>query len=287
MIISNSEVDIFNTCERKWWYGFAQGIRSKYASEALSYGVLGHRALESYYKALKEGESWADARAAGMAEVSQYMGNGLTTGDYKDDVDIATVVGQRFMLYTEKYRNDGWRILEVEKTFKTSSLAEGIEYAMTCDLLVEETKGPFTGEVIPVDHKWCYNFWLDIEIELHPQLPKYIKTLRDNGYPVKRGMLNEIRYRANAKKLFERAPVNPNEEAIRQIQEEEARAAKLIEYYTRQGVAASGTLVRRKMQRTVCRNCPYNLVCKMELYGEDPTRVMVSNFEPNTYGYRR
>jgi len=285
---SNSEIDIYNTCERKWWYAFALGLRPKRHTEALSYGVLGHKALEEFYRAKLDGADLEESRLAGQKVILEYMAKNFNNPVlFQEEIDIAEVVASRFNAYVDYYKDDGWRVISVENTLVSTDVIPGIDYYMTSDLLAEETIGPYRGQIILIDHKWCYNFWTDVEATMHPQIPKYIDTARVNGYPdIKMGVINQIRYRSNAKELFRRKYIEPSNKSIETIRYEEGKAVREVEALARQDVKTSATLVRRKMQRRTCKECAFNLPCRMELNGEDPTEVFVEMFEPKDYGYR-
>lgn len=288
-VTSNSEAKTFQACERQWWYAFAMRLKPRQLSNPLSYGILGHAALETYYDVLQNGGKWTDAYQAAYITIMSYL-NKPVNELIGDEGDIAQVVADRFSRYAGHYQADDFKVIGVEKELRMP-LYDGMEYALKADLLVEFHRGPYRGEVVIIDHKWTYDFWSTLAVQLHPQMPKYIKVARYNGYPVKRAIINQIRYRQFSEpypeisQLVYRQPCEPTEKAIEEHWRDQQILSKRIELLTRQDVVSSGTLVTRSTDREKCRNCAFNLICKMEMYGEDAGPTIRSAFVPNDYGY--
>lgn len=284
MIISNSEVEAYQHCPRKHWYAYGLKRTPTQKTLPIKHGILGHTILEAYYRAKMEQKNHVDCVQAGMAVLAEY----LTLDNQSYEGKVITMVSDRFLAYTEHYKDEPWKILAVERPYAIS-LIDGVDYAMQLDLLVEWTDGPYKGEKIIVDHKWGYNFQSADEIYFGGQLPKYIWTLQRSGHPdVKWGMVNQIRYRAIkdavAPKIFMRNRVEPTKERLDNVMD----AQFSVGYEIMQKKLERGwkiTVPTPYLSRVICKNCFFKLPCGIELDGRDPTRTLAVNYTTNTYGY--
>ena len=168
---------------------------------------------------------------------------------------------------------------------------DDIDFGMTLDLLVEVTTGPLRGQVLVVDHKFCYNFFTNEEIEMNSQLPKYIVTLRELGFNVRKAVLNQIRYRGDIKdgnKLFRRSYVSPSPTRLSAIMEEQLKVSELVLDRVRMPVSEYRRIARRSMSKRNCGMCSFRGPCSMELDGREleASRALSLHYTENTYGYR-
>lgn len=278
-ISSNSEIGTFQKCKRKHYYSFALGLRSKTKGRALGFGVLGHSVWETFYRAQLEGETWDSAYDI----ASQHLFREIARDKYTNEA--VEMVSGRFAAYTEFWRREPFTVLGVEDTYMVEIDADNT-FAFTVDLLVEYFAGPFKGEVVPIDYKWTYNFWGDMELKMHPQFPKYIWGLRHLGYPTRRAMLDQIRYREDAVEWFKRTPWDPTEIMQDNIMEIHREVANSIAPLIRQPVKEYAKLAKQTLDRRECNFCDFNDLCYQELNGKDPSKTMTANFIPTDYGYR-
>lgn len=284
MIISNSEVETYLNCQKKHYYAFRKGMKAKNKGRALGFGVLGHRVWEAYYRGIMHGMKPSDAHG----EATEALMNALMKEEHegKFTPEAISMVTGRFAAYVEHYSPEPFKVLGVEDT-QMVEIDPDNTFAFTVDLLVEFTKGPFKGEVSPFDFKWTYNFWSDWEKKMHPQFPKYIWGLRQMGMPVQRAFIDQIRYREDAKDLFERYPVNCSEIMLDRIMEEHVMVANEIRALTVLDPLQHDMMTSRRLNRRECKYCDYNSICFLELNGKDPTPTWQANFMPSDYGYRR
>lgn len=277
---SSSEVDAFLDCQRKHYYGYALGLEGKTGyTGALSHGNLGHRVWESYYTVLQEGGTWEEAYNAGVLRISSEYRRGIY------EAKSVGIVSTRFAQYTEDHRVEDFDILGVEQTFKVPIDADN-ELAFTVDLLIEFTKGPFIGEVAPLDFKWTYNFWPDDEKLIHPQFPKYVWGLRQIGYPVNRAIIDMIRYREDATVAFRRDSVPITLLRADKVMEEHLKAQKQVSRLTRMPVREYDLEATSRYNRKNCSSCEFFQLCNMRLSGKDTTKTQVSFYKGREYGYR-
>lgn len=288
MIISNSEIDTLGTCERLHYYKFGLGLQPKKNNYPIRVGVAGHRVLETYYRAGLTSNDRREWYLAAVNELAVLMSSCRT----EEDSDIMNLVSRRFQQYVTHYPIDNkeWRIVDVEGQYQIP-LSSDITYGMRLDLLVEVMTGPWRGQFIVVDHKFCYAFQTPEEIQMNAQLPKYILTLRYNGFKISRGILNQIRYRDDIKdetKIFRRAPMKPNEIRMAAMMEEQLKSSIDVAKRLNMPVADYREQSRRHLSKFVCGFCQFQLPCSLELDGKDveASRVLAMDYKESTYGYR-
>lgn len=280
MIISNSEVETFQKCQRKHWYAYGLNLTPREKSLPLRSGILGHSVLEKYYRAKRAELSHDECVQDGLSVLSAYM--------LHPDVDVYSIVLKRFLEYAEHYKNEPFRVLDVEGTY-TTPLDNGIEYALTLDLLVEYTSGEWKGKQVLIDHKWTSDFWSANAVDMLPQIPKYLHTLRKLGSTADFGIINQIRYRKmkdgyTSDKIFRRSIVTPTPERIANIVRIQEKVTSII----RQRKLFPDLWESEAVQtiyRQQCDNCFFTIPCQIELDGRDPKPTLDAMFEQNTYGY--
>lgn len=291
-LISNSEVSDFLLCQRKHYYAHLRKLKRKGQSDALTRGIVGHEALAAYYEFLMDNGTGrvADGKpySAQVLDEAEAAARRVLMG-YLSSPD--SLVGQEIIYdldrilrrYFEFARNDNWTILAVEKQYGIP-INNDFEYTMRLDVLAF-----IDGEPTLVDHKFKYNFFTQAELDMNAQVPKYIGTLRYNGVPVERGMMNQIRYRVSKdqsdENMFKRVYIKPHPVEIRNtIREQILVSEEIIERrsLTREQQSEAA---RRVMSPMICKNCPFIDLCKSELMGGDITLTIRSEFEVNDYGY--
>jgi len=291
MIISNTEVTTFNTCQRQHYFRFGLQVEPKFTtlSKAIQRGIVGHKCLEAYYLALKSGESFENAKKITFVILNDEIAK--IVNEFPDEFElIQTLVDLKRILegYFEVYRNETFEVLEVESFF-SAPVGPGIEYGMKLDVLACMTSGEFKGDLVVVDHKFVYNFKTMAELEMDGQLAKYVQTCRANGHYVSKGIFNQLRYRVlkdpNPANLYRRDMVKATAREREQIWKEQLIAAERIEKFNLMGKDAWSANAVRNLNPLVCRGCFFQKLCKEELQGNDIQNTLVLNYQPNTYGY--
>lgn len=280
MIISNSEVETFQKCQRKHWYAYGLNLAPKTKTLPLRSGILGHSVLEKYYMAKRAELTHEECIQEGMGVLAAYM--------LHPDVEVYSIVLQRFLEYAEYYKHEPFRVLDVEGTY-TTPLENGIEYALTLDLLVEYTQGEWKGKQVLIDHKWTSDYWSANAVDMLPQIPKYLHTLRSLGSTADFGIINQVRYRKMKEghppeMFFRRSPVTPTPkriENIMRIQEQVTNVIRLRKLFPDLWKSEATPTIYRQQ----CDNCFFTIPCQIELDGRDPGPTFDAHFEQNTYGY--
>ena len=282
VIISNSEVGTFLSCERKHYYAHGLGLAPKKTSDSLSRGIIGHEALAEYYMHDRNPD-----KMFRVVDSHAVAGTG--------DMDMLTGLRTLLSFYVEHYADEDAKlfdILEVEKAYYMD-LGDDYSYGMRLDLLALMKAGPYMGEKMLIDHKFQYNFPTADELALNVQLPKYIGTLRKNGHDVKRGMLNVLRWRVTkanehvAAERFRREVVTPSAPLIRNIMKEQVLASEKIADRKAISIEQYEATALRSINSMTCKNCAFSNLCSTELMGEDASVMIQTEFQKNTYGYSK
>lgn len=260
-LISHSEVEALGQCEQKHRYAHVDKLTAIRHSAGLSVGTDGHKAFETFFKALldtKGDEAIAKAQAMSVAA-------GLDNGP---------VVLKLFVEWVDKvWPTLGWKVVACEVELRVA-ISPTLVYPCKIDLLVE-----INGDLVLVDHKFLYDFYTQQMVDIFPQMPKYIAALRNNGYPVKYAIYNMVRTRKVTKfeDRYERLETHPSSDRLKISMGEQIEGMQRIE----RGIPVT----IRSANKMNCGNCQFASLCAAELRGEN-TKLMRENFfEPNTYGY--
>lgn len=287
--VSTSEVATFLTCSQRWMYAHhpSYNLEPRTLGIALSRGLVGHKALEIYYEALMNGKLEKEAREAATNHVMVTTMNEIKVGD-SEKAKAYGALGVKLQDYFDngqgflKDRN----IIGVENVV-TAPLpgCEDIHFAGRIDLSLEIASGPNKREVEPYDHKFTYNFWPEVAIQMNAQISNYIWGFREMGFRSRRGYLNMIRYRDDAQDSF-KAELIPTNSTMRQnFILNHAEAAKTIVSLKQQPKVGLSDGVKRSTSKFNCEYCPFSKLCLTEVQGLDSSTMIKASFRPNSYGY--
>lgn len=289
MIISNTRVTTRNLCKRMDYYRFILNIEPRVFPHYIDTGLLGHSALEIYYSFMRDGSPVDECKKAALNFLREQAK--LSIKEAPEDFERIQRINYLVWLidgYAEFYRVEPFKVLEVEKVY-TASITTDINYGMKLDTLVEFTSGKYRGDLVVMDHKFVYNFKSIVEIQMDAQLPKYIKTLQDNGYTVTKGLFNQLRRREmknpQPEDLFRRSWLKTNKAESEQIWREQTNTAIKIYSDSRISIDTIKDDAVRTLSLIVCRSCMFADLCKAELNGDNVTNLLTSNYKQSTYGY--
>jgi hypothetical protein len=192
--VSHSRVESYLTCRRKDLYGYqwpnpdgSRGIRRIRTSEGLALGSAVHECLAAFYTAIMGGETFTDATLMLTYKLAEQYGAGYENVGGRH-ADIETIL--QTYLDNEPFVRNGYEILAVEEEFRLEYDTESdSSYPFIVDLIVRDP----AGRVAAVDHKTAYYLYKEDELDLMPQIPKYIAGLRALGYPAAYGIYNVLR----------------------------------------------------------------------------------------------
>jgi hypothetical protein len=291
VIVSNTEVTMYNTCRRQHYYRFGMDIEPRFSNlgPAIIRGLTGHTALDAYYGAKMTGYSHDEAVEYAYDTLNRKLAEFIT--EFPDDNELIKIVAKvKSMLkgYFFLYRNDDFIIHEVEKFF-SAPITDTDTYGMRLDLLIELTSGEFRGDFVVVDHKFVYNFKTQKELAMDGQLSKYVKTLRKNGYVVTKGMFNQLRYRElkdpTYDDLYKRTTVRASAIKSDNIWKEQQKCTTEISKLKKLPLQEQSELAVRNLSPFTCKYCHFQQLCDAELSEQDISNALVTNYQPNTYGY--
>lgn len=297
--VSNSEVSSFSTCELAWFFGHHPdaNLRPKSQGPALTRGIIGHSALEVFYKTLMEDNDFDGAAQAALNVVQAERIKAVMASDF-DKVKILNQLYKLLEGYFKYYGNDAehWEILGVESFYKLEwDESVSVYLPMRLDAVIYQKSGKFKGEISPVDHKFTNDFWQDWKFRLNSQFPLYIRALRStrfrNKLPpvVKRAIVNMIRTREvkepQPHDTYQRVFYPYGNHQIDLVYENHLKIAKRVSILKRM----PGTEVINKVAATWgspnCQFCQFKSLCAIRLEGGEIENAIQADYEPSTYGY--
>lgn len=280
-IVSNTQVTAKNTCDRQHGYMYAEELEPRVYPLHIRRGIVGHKVLETYYKARQEGETHQSAVNLAMATLIGIIGQ-----TDPDDIEESLMLGELSRLlikYFEFYADDQFKVLAVEATYSAPLVPNpgyDLHFGQILDVVIELTTGPYRGYVNIIDHKFVNNFMSPDELRLNGQQPKYIQTARLNDLPIKDAIFNQIRYRKmkdpKPTDLFRRSPLLSNDIAIRTVWHETKETAIEI-YEEHEGIRQVNH--RRRQSYSACKWCWFKDLCMSELAGQDTTIMRNAQFQ--------
>jgi hypothetical protein len=273
---SHSEVESFQLCERRHYYGYGERLESTGKSDAQARGILGHAALASLYSSLKIDPSWDKAWALGVKTIRDLAPN--------YDQEIVSSVNGLFKAYVDYYREqwNDWTVLEVEKRYDVH-ISEDFVVPMVIDLIVDTPDG-----ITVVDHKFVYDFMSASDSDMSPQVFKYARALEAEGIKVERAVYNQIRYRDTKSnktapgERFARQIVPLDRTAANTYMREHIMAARRIAKFRAMSVEDWERSVVRVGSKTVCDRCPFKDLCAADLHKREGEREILLSVDYRT-----
>jgi PD-(D/E)XK nuclease superfamily len=289
-IVSNSEINAWRECQRKYYYSYDLGIEPtpENKGQALKTGVIGHGALQRYFMALQEKPGDFDY-AANMAKM--WLAMFMADSNYPSEVEAGNLVLRRLHEYFQYFpeKHPGAQVISIED-FRTVDLTDQFSFGFTPDLILQD--GPIT---YLWDHKWTYNFWSQTEIDTKGagQIVKYYWALKVLGIHVDQIMLGEIRYRERQKnpytwdEMFRETSWTPSANAMKQLMVDQVKDSRSVVNHRQLSLEERERTVTRNLGTAACKYCDFASLCIAELNGEDVTEDIKSNFQPKSYDYNK
>lgn len=278
--MSHSEVDSFNSCERKHFYAFADGgLQSKSLSDALTRGIIGHKVLEIFFKNLKAGSSYDVAAKAAK--------DWITLESIKPNANLAMIadVMRLVDVFLDYWRSRilSWNIVHVEDEFWLN-VSDRIRFPFKPDLIIKEE-----GILTVVDYKFVYDFYNDATVNILGQIPKYVGALRAIGIPIKKGLYAQLRHRKmkdmSAPNIMRMDQVPLGNIRVMRTFKEQIATTERIAAYKELTLEEWSDRAIRVANNMVCKSCSFRDLCIAELNGSDGKLMRRVDFESNTYGY--
>lgn len=267
--ISGSQVANYMQCQKKFQLAHIDKLMGANGSgKALEKGKTGHKILEVWAKAHKDGMDTETALSLAMA-----AGMEFNTGFA---VELFPMIAH---WVKEVFPTLGWKILEVEKTYYarvgTAKDGRALMFPFTIDLLVEAE-----GKIVIVDHKFQADAFEDDMIELMPQLKKYIVALRSQKINVHHAIYNTFRTRVMKAGPAERNVMQSTVPRVPQL-----KAAMQVQITMMHKIDQHDGEYLRVLDKNICTYCPFKKICIVETNGEDSTLIRQFDYITTDYGY--
>jgi PD-(D/E)XK nuclease superfamily len=279
IVVSHSEVDIFNSCQRKHFYSFVDGLEPKQFGSPIRRGVLGHAALAEFFTGPMKGFTYEES----LDSMHDFLDlKALREPESRDVIgDVSRITDG--WLRSFKSRIINWEILYVEHEFWLN-ISDRIRYPFKPDLVIKEQN-----RIKVIDYKFCYDFFSSDELALFPQLPKYIGALRALGIYAQDGLYAELRYRSlknpSPEDLYRLTPIPLNNARIKRTWLEQIEGTQRIAQRKELPYELSEEQAVRSASKSNCRWCWFKNLCSAELQGSDGRLMRQVEFIPTTYGY--
>lgn len=295
IVISHSEVESFLTCQQRHYYAFGddtfpekRGLEPTSFSNSLFRGIQGHDALEQYYKHRKDGQS---IESAGQIAIKHLQMKAITSTEIMtnpEHLNIVTDLAGRILprYFENELRGELSQFTPayVEEVFYLKVEADEftLVYPFKPDVIMRDA----AGNLWVWDHKFIYNFFTSDQINLLPQIPKYIGALRALGYSIKGGYYNQLRWREvkDYDKHISRDRFIPSDARVVNAFRQQYNVMLQIA-----GLKSSPEEWQEQLTRVlstmVCKSCSFKYLCAADLNGLDTKLMRRVEFRPNTYGY--
>ena len=297
VVISHSEVESFLSCQMKHYYAFIDstfgplaGLEPKSFSDALFRGIQGHDALMVFYQAIKDGHSVDDAAEESYQRLRVFSVRPevlMNPAHLKITQDLQTRILPRY--YAKEAVDlirQGWKPIHVEETFRLRMEFENgtFVYPFKPDVIMADQ----AGNLWVWDHKFVYNFYSPTEINLLPQIPKYIGALRaSTDLYIKGGYYNQLRHREvkDVDNHVKHVPVKPSDTRVKNAFRQQYKIMVEIAERKTMGADAARDAATRVLSTMVCKSCSFKDLCVSDLNGENTELAKRVNFKANSYGY--
>jgi hypothetical protein len=287
--VSTSEVATFLTCKQRWMYAHhpSYNLEPRTLGIALTRGLIGHGALELYYKSIFDGNLEADSIEVAQGYIASEALKAMKLGDSEK----ALMISSLGLILNDYYKENLWvlrdyNILGVENlVYAPLPGAEDIEFAGRIDLMLEIKSGKKKGETVPWDHKFTYNFWSEKALKMNAQISNYVWCVREMGRRSRHGIISMSRYRENAQENFKQEEVETNSTMRNNFVKNHVVAAKQIVELKHKPKVGLDEGITRSTSKFNCEYCPFVDLCYTEASGQDSSTMVKASFRKNSYGY--
>jgi len=268
--VSHSEVESYLRCERQHFYGYGLEIQRINESDSLRRGTLGHAALEVFFNSMKDTSDFEASKVAAYTFLSEYA---ITVPVIMSEV--VNCLG----FFFEGYPFHGWEILGVEYE-NVLSVTDKLAMPFVIDLIVRD----LYGDVWVVDHKFMYDFLSDHDVELMPQIPKYMVGMKAVGFNVDRAAYSIFRYRkmkeesVDNKYLFK--PIEVTVDRMKQTILEQVVVSDRIQSLKHLPIEEWSGSAMRTANKMVCNSCSFRSLCVAELNNWQPNLILNGDYMP-------
>jgi hypothetical protein len=276
---SYSEVSTWLSCPREHYYSYGLKIAPLYIAEPLERGILGHAALEAFYRALMVDIPHDEAVALAFKKLGEVNAASQAYAPMKLMAEMATLLND----YFTTFKDEDITVLAVETEYKVGLLAD-YELPVRIDVIWRDNR---KRQTYAVDHKFLKDFMSEEKMQLSPQLKLYLAGMwQKNDIQVDGIMYNELRTRttidnkADPSLKFVRTIVPFTEVSVKRQLEEHLMAGNRIAAWRKMPLEEWESKVLRSTRN--CNMCPFQKLCVRDLNGEDTTLMKEFEFKPRT-----
>lgn len=286
--VSNSELQTFKHCRRKWWLGYYRGLTPARQSQSgpLALGTRIHESLAAYYvpgwKGVDPQQALEDLLLRDEAKlIQQLASDDAETAaplliDFKKEADLARAMLEGYVQWlAETGADQGYSVIAPERTLttviETPTDAADIELSGSVDVLLQRTSD---NVILFIDHKTTGSFnKLTRMLVWDEQMQQYhllAEANRPEGSPMVDGalynMLRKVKRTDTAKPPFyDRVEVRHNSHQLNNFRNRligESLQIQQVEQALKQGVHHQFVAYPSPSDRCLW-GCAYASVCPM------------------------
>jgi hypothetical protein len=296
MIVSNSDIETAQKCERMFYYARILRLRPKQLFPWLKRGTFGHTCMETGFQVIIDGGSAQDAAEVIAAGPLQ----NLINSDDPDAPEMMKVYRHviTFISFTQSDKVNWkpvaledtgmWNLTKQEEHIKVEGeKLDDLIFAYTPDLIIEFTNGLYKGQHAVLDYKFLGQYMSEVAINMAQQIPKYIiyRNKKHTDFRIRRGAFVQLNTRAtpdaNGHKLFLIKWVEPNKQRLERIEyENEQWISRVASLYDKPQEE-----LLRTVNKDVCDKCFFADLCSTEFDGKPIDKIIQREFVRNEYGY--
>ena len=277
--VSHSEVDYFVQCPRKHYYAYIKNIRRRSSSIALHRGNVGHELVEKFFHALMAGEINVEDRKDYLTNTANQM---FVEG--KTDAESFSILRKQIDAFAFAYPFADWKILGVEKRLVTK-VSDTLYFPFIVDLILRDPDN----NIVVVDHKFTKDFYKPWNLDINPQIPKYIAALREEGKPADIGCYSIFRtgfgQNAGPESIYKLQPIETSEKRIKNTWREQYDVSRMIQdikVIYRDDPEYVDRTSYRIANNMVCNSCPFQRICVADLNGWATGPLLKTEYEVKT-----
>lgn len=281
--ISHSDIKALTKCEWRWYYErYMELVPINGFPIVMEVGTFGHFLMEDAFTVVMNGGTKQEAIEALQPRL-------LTVLQVPEKFNVYKNV----VAFIEYFFEQPWRVHAIEDT-GFYGIDDFKEFAFTPDLVIEILDGPLKGQLIIVDYKFTGQYWVDREVNMYQQVPKYILYYNKlHGTNIKRGMVVMLNTRASAggNNLFTTKWIQPTSPRFANLERENNVMVDRIHFLKTYGETFGDDALKEILVHTAdektCKMCFFaDDICPMEFDGRDITKTLKYNYKKNdTYGY--
>lgn len=262
MLVSHTQIGVWNECPFQWKLGYKDKWVPKKKSEGLDRGNKVHELLGAYYTHIKEGGKPEDFKPK-MAKIAQAW---ITSPDVNMDMvsNILHVIG-RYISDWAPQEDSGWQFLQTEYRFEVPLFSPaGYPYRLQGYIDVVAIR---RGYLYIWDHKSHDSHpWTDSECMMDSQQTIYAAALANLGYEVNGTAINMLNLHEYKRKepspdeMFKRVMTTRKRVELQKALHEFGTALDEI-------IEADKTGVYKKVLKKDCARCRFSEPCLMDQKG--------------------